>query len=477
MTDETIFFSYSRVDSDFVLKLAKDLRDGGANVWLDQLDIKAGSHWDSSIEAALASASRLIVVLSTASVASNNVMDEVSYALESGKTVIPVLLNECTPPFRLRRLQRIDFTGDYETALNQLLVTIGEQPRGGQPARSPAGASVGAASIPDLPAFTADQKAEDANWQTASRTNTVGSYRAYLNKSPNGTHRAEAERAIRELEAAQKGRELEKLLWDKARKQDTRDAYEHYLAEYPQGTYVAQAEAALKGLHGHPQNNTDTATPKKKNLALLVLGGGIAIAVLALAVFGLSGPSEAELTAERKTAFAEAMVANDSATWSAFILAHPGTPEADSARVRLDSITETLADLRADSTQQADLAAEALDEYESTAAAAVDTTALHELRRVPEEVNGRNVAIVYYAMGAGRVGTVTQQDDGQWLEENHTGTFPFREKERDAWSVYLRDDARSFTMQIDLFRNKVSITNDHDGAKHDFYDITSAQAH
>lgn len=112
MTDETIFFSYSRADSAFVLKLAKDLRDNGADVWLDQLDIKAGSHWDSSIEQALAASSRLIVVLSKASVASNNVMDEVSYALESGKTVIPVLLNECTPPFRLRRLQRIDFTGD-----------------------------------------------------------------------------------------------------------------------------------------------------------------------------------------------------------------------------------------------------------------------------------------------------------------------------------------------------------------------------
>ena len=34
------FFSYSREDSEFALRLAKDLKAAGANVWLDRLDIK-----------------------------------------------------------------------------------------------------------------------------------------------------------------------------------------------------------------------------------------------------------------------------------------------------------------------------------------------------------------------------------------------------------------------------------------------------
>ena len=122
---EKTFFSYSRTDSAFVIKLAKDLRDAGVAIWLDQLDIKAGSRWDSSIENALETAPGMIVVLSAESVKSNNVMDEVSFALESGKTVIPVYLSECATPFRLRRLQRIDFTGDYQTGLNQLLEVLG----------------------------------------------------------------------------------------------------------------------------------------------------------------------------------------------------------------------------------------------------------------------------------------------------------------------------------------------------------------
>lgn len=39
MASETTFFSYSRTDSAFVLKLAKDLRDGGPAIWLDQLQV------------------------------------------------------------------------------------------------------------------------------------------------------------------------------------------------------------------------------------------------------------------------------------------------------------------------------------------------------------------------------------------------------------------------------------------------------
>lgn len=54
-------------------------------------------------------------------------MDEVSYALEEGKRVIPILHGNCDAPFRLRRLQRIDFTGDYQTGFNNLLQAIGAQ--------------------------------------------------------------------------------------------------------------------------------------------------------------------------------------------------------------------------------------------------------------------------------------------------------------------------------------------------------------
>lgn len=121
---ERLFFSYARVDSIFALRLAKDLRQANVNIWIDQLDIKAGSRWDAAVENALSSSPSVIVILSPESVSSNNVMDEVSFALENEKNVIPVLFKECKVPFRLRVLQRVDFSVDYQIGLNNLLNSL-----------------------------------------------------------------------------------------------------------------------------------------------------------------------------------------------------------------------------------------------------------------------------------------------------------------------------------------------------------------
>lgn len=124
MSTGTIFFSYSRDDSEFVLELAKTLRNAGATVWLDQLDIKPGSRWDRSIETALEKSNTLLVILSKSSVSSQNVLDEVSYALEENKKVVPVLLESCDIPFRLRRLQFADFSQDKDKGIQTLIAAL-----------------------------------------------------------------------------------------------------------------------------------------------------------------------------------------------------------------------------------------------------------------------------------------------------------------------------------------------------------------
>jgi hypothetical protein len=121
MEELTYFVSYAREDSEVVLTLATELRAVGVKLWLDQLDIVAGQRWDRAVEEGLATIQGLIVVLSPAAVASHNVMDEVSYALEEGKPVIPILLRPCAIPFRLRRVQYIDLTASYETGFSHLL--------------------------------------------------------------------------------------------------------------------------------------------------------------------------------------------------------------------------------------------------------------------------------------------------------------------------------------------------------------------
>jgi hypothetical protein len=54
-------------------------------------------------------------------------MDEVSFALGKQKTVIPILIQDCAIPFRLRRIQHIDFRRDYTRGLGVLLKHLGVQ--------------------------------------------------------------------------------------------------------------------------------------------------------------------------------------------------------------------------------------------------------------------------------------------------------------------------------------------------------------
>ena len=120
----TIFVSYAREDSDVALKLSRDLKAAGAQIWLDQLDIPPGERWDRAVEAALERSKCMLVILSPRSVSSENVMDEVSYAIDEKKEIVPVIVEHCKLPLRMRRLQFIDFTADYNDSLKHLLGLI-----------------------------------------------------------------------------------------------------------------------------------------------------------------------------------------------------------------------------------------------------------------------------------------------------------------------------------------------------------------
>jgi len=104
------FISYSRQDNQFALELARELKSAGYLVWLDQLDIPAGARWDDEVERALHDCEIFLIILTPASVASENVKDEIGYAIDSGKRILPVLLEESVIPLRLRRFQYVDFT-------------------------------------------------------------------------------------------------------------------------------------------------------------------------------------------------------------------------------------------------------------------------------------------------------------------------------------------------------------------------------
>ncbi|GAA4461959.1 hypothetical protein GCM10023189_38070 [Nibrella saemangeumensis] len=185
MNEETIFFSYARDDaSNFAIKLARDLKNAGVNVWIDQLDIPPGRPWDIEIEKALEKANGVIFILSEKSVSSDNVLNEIGYALDEEKHVIPVLLRDCKIPIRIRRLQHIDFRFDYVDALAKLLKEL----------------------------QVADK--EETLWKAVKKEHSEKAYKQYLDIYPHSKYVQEANTAIKQLmeERSKKKVDKRKLL-------------------------------------------------------------------------------------------------------------------------------------------------------------------------------------------------------------------------------------------------------------------------
>lgn len=119
-----VFISYSRRDQEAVEKIRKALSRRGVDVWIDQEDIGTGSRWDLQIEEGIQKSKKVLVILSADSIISSNVSDEWAFALEKGKHLIPVLLEECDVPMRIANLQRIELVPDFDKGISKLVEEV-----------------------------------------------------------------------------------------------------------------------------------------------------------------------------------------------------------------------------------------------------------------------------------------------------------------------------------------------------------------
>lgn len=128
MSAKKIFISYSRRDTEYVESLVEALRKQGFEVWFDK-NIRTGTDWDDTIESEIKGADAIVLILSQTSVASENVKDEISYAIGLDKPVNPIKIEECDVPMRLARKQFVDFTtmgheAGFERMVNDLKQTL-----------------------------------------------------------------------------------------------------------------------------------------------------------------------------------------------------------------------------------------------------------------------------------------------------------------------------------------------------------------
>lgn len=121
------FLSYSRADADVALRFANDLETLGVALWVDRRNIRPSEHWDRAIERAIRGCRCMVIMLSPRAVASENVADEISLAIDSAKRIIPVMIEPCGLPLRLTRLHLIDATAGYARAVQQCFAEIASE--------------------------------------------------------------------------------------------------------------------------------------------------------------------------------------------------------------------------------------------------------------------------------------------------------------------------------------------------------------
>ena len=145
-----VFLCHSSADKPVVRELYQKLRaEPWIQPWLDEEELYPGQDWDMEIEKAVEAADVIIVCLSTHSVSEGgfapgyiqreirSALDYADYKPEGTLFIVPVRLEECDLPRRLRRWQYADyFEGQRDRAFQRLLISLKRHTETGLPVLS-----------------------------------------------------------------------------------------------------------------------------------------------------------------------------------------------------------------------------------------------------------------------------------------------------------------------------------------------------
>lgn len=116
-----VYINYNQIDDLFALELDTEIRQHNVNVWMDQIDIEPDQDWDYAVSNALNRCGVMILVLSPHAVEDEQLQQEATAFLESGKVVIPVVHEQCDYEALNLLLPPIDFSQNFSVGFQQLL--------------------------------------------------------------------------------------------------------------------------------------------------------------------------------------------------------------------------------------------------------------------------------------------------------------------------------------------------------------------
>ena len=132
MAQPKIFVSHSHKDDAFTERLVEDLRQAGADAWMDKTDLGAGN-FQQRISEALADCEWFVLVLTRSALASTWVSQEVEAAniLKHAGQIRDLIFLQASPvehrelPALWRVYNIFDATADYATTRDRVLKAVG----------------------------------------------------------------------------------------------------------------------------------------------------------------------------------------------------------------------------------------------------------------------------------------------------------------------------------------------------------------
>ena len=124
-----IFISYSSSNARLVLDISARIRHDGFDVWMDKDGVQPGEAWDTAVQNAINDCIIFIVVLSRQSVKSEVVLNELAYAVDRSKTIVPIRLESCDLPLAVLRIKYIDLSEDLDAGIQKLLWKLDNDPK------------------------------------------------------------------------------------------------------------------------------------------------------------------------------------------------------------------------------------------------------------------------------------------------------------------------------------------------------------
>jgi hypothetical protein len=135
---EKIYISYSRKDANQVQAIVRALELNRHQVFLDIQDIRPGDNWIAALRQAIDSSDILILVMSKNSLGSPVVIDELHYAINANKRIIPIVIDDVPAekiPLGLQNIQWLDMRHGLDHVAERLRALLGTGDTSVEPAQ------------------------------------------------------------------------------------------------------------------------------------------------------------------------------------------------------------------------------------------------------------------------------------------------------------------------------------------------------